>query len=112
MTRIRIPKTTAGVHSGPKCGVGDRLDHADDQAADHGALEVADAAHDRRGERDQAGGEALVEADRAVVERVDQPAAPAIRPPSRKVSWIVRSTLMPIRRAASGSCAVARMALP
>src|SRR4051794_16153482 len=25
--------------------VGDRLDHADDQAADHGALQIADAAH-------------------------------------------------------------------
>ena len=33
-------------------------------------------------------------------------------PPSRKVSEIVVSTLMPISRAASGSCAVARIALP
>ena len=33
-------------------------------------------------------------------------------PPSRKVTEIVVSTLMPISRAASGSCAVARMALP
>ena len=40
------------------------------------------------------------------------PAAPASMPPSRKVSEIVVSTLMPMRRAASGSCAVARMALP
>ena len=48
------------------------LDDPDDQTPDHRALEVADAAHDRRSERDQAGGEALVELDRAVVERVDQ----------------------------------------
>ena len=40
------------------------------------------------------------------------PAAPASMPPSRKVSEIVVSTLMPMSRAASGSCAVARMALP
>ena len=40
------------------------------------------------------------------------PAAPAIMPPSRNVSEIVVSTLMPMRRAASGSCAVARIALP
>ena len=33
-------------------------------------------------------------------------------PPIRKVSEIVVSTLMPISRAASGSCAVARIALP
>ena len=33
-------------------------------------------------------------------------------PPSRNVSEIVVSTLMPISRAASGSCAVARIALP
>ena len=72
MTMIRIAKTIALVHDGLRVVVGDRLDHADDQAADHGALEVADAAHDRRGERDQAGGEALVELDRPVVERVDQ----------------------------------------
>ena len=48
------------------------LDDPDDQPADHRALEVADAAHDRGGEGDQAGGEALVELDGAVVERVDQ----------------------------------------
>ena len=41
-----------------------------------------------------------------------RPAAPASRPPSRNVSEIVVSTLMPISRAASGSCAVARIALP
>src|SRR3954454_19837280 len=40
------------------------------------------------------------------------PAAPAITPPMRKVSEIVVSTLIPINRAASGSCAVARIALP
>ena len=33
-------------------------------------------------------------------------------PPSRKVIEIVVLTLMPISRAASGSCAVARIALP
>ena len=33
-------------------------------------------------------------------------------PPSRKVSEIVALTLMPIRRAASGSWAVARIARP
>ena len=33
-------------------------------------------------------------------------------PPIRNVSEIVVSTLMPISRAASGSCAVARIALP
>src|SRR6266540_2610083 len=52
----------------PEVGIGDRLDDADDQPADDRALEVADAAHDRRGEGDQAGGEALVVLDRAVVE--------------------------------------------
>ena len=41
-----------------------------------------------------------------------RPAEPARMPPSRNVSEIVVSTLMPIRRAASGSCAVARIALP
>ena len=40
------------------------------------------------------------------------PAAPASMPPSRKVSEIVVSTLIPCSRAASGSCAVARIALP
>ena len=53
--------------------VGDLLDDADDQAAEDGALEVADAAHDRRGERDQAGGEAGEEPHVGLVERVDQP---------------------------------------
>src|SRR3954466_4192304 len=39
--------------------VGELLDEADDEAAQHRALDVADAAHDRRGEGDQAGREAL-----------------------------------------------------
>ncbi len=77
MTKISTPKTTAGVHCGPSgsrggAGVRDRLDHPDDEAADHRAPEVADAAHDRRGKRDQASREALVEADRPVVKRVDE----------------------------------------
>jgi hypothetical protein len=41
-----------------------------------------------------------------------RPAAPAIMPPIRKVSEIVTSTLIPSSFAASGSCAVARMAFP
>ena len=48
------------------------LDDPDDQAAEHGAPEVADAAHDGRREGDQAGLEALVEADRRLVQRVDE----------------------------------------
>ena len=90
----------------------DLLDDPDDQTADDRALEVADAAHHRGGEGDQAGREALVELDGAVVERVDQPAAPASRPPSRNVSPIVRSTLMPIRRGRVGVLRRARIALP
>src|SRR3954454_21482573 len=45
----------------PEMGVGDRLDHADNESAHDGALEVADAAHDRGREGDEARGEALVE---------------------------------------------------
>ena len=41
-----------------------------------------------------------------------RPAAPASIPPIRNVSEIVVLTLIPISRAASGSCAVARIALP
>ena len=74
MTSTRIANTTAGAHAEPLSSLDstDLLDDPDDQAADDGALEVADAAHDRGGERDQAGREALVELHRAVVERVDQ----------------------------------------
>ncbi len=52
--------------------VGDLLDHADDQAAEDGALDVADAAHDGGGERDQAGGEAGEEPHVGLVQRVDE----------------------------------------
>ena len=41
-----------------------------------------------------------------------RPAAPASAPPSAKVNEMIRLTLMPISRAASWSCAVARIALP
>ena len=67
--RTRSPGSTPGRDA----VVGDRLDDADHEAADDRALEVADAAHHGGGERDQAGREALVELDRAVVDRVDQP---------------------------------------
>src|SRR4051794_24983070 len=53
--------------------VGDLLDAADDQAAQDRPPEVADPAHDRRRERDQAGLEALEVPDRRLVEGVDQP---------------------------------------
>ena len=40
------------------------------------------------------------------------PAAPPMAPPMRKVSEIIRFTLMPIRLAVAWSSATARMALP
>src|ERR1700761_128739 len=49
--------------------VRDLLDAADDDAAQHGAAQVADAAHDGRGERDQAAREALEVPDRRLIER-------------------------------------------
>ena len=52
--------------------VGDALDDPDDQPAEHGAADVADAAHHRRGERVEAGREALEVPDRGLVERADQ----------------------------------------
>ena len=63
MIRTGSPNTIAGVHSAADPVVRDLLDDPDDEAADDGALEVADAAHDGRGEGDQAGREALVEPD-------------------------------------------------
>src|SRR3982751_1352359 len=53
--------------------VGDLLDAADDQAAQHGAAEVADAAHHRGGEGEQPALEALEPPDGRLVERVHQP---------------------------------------
>jgi hypothetical protein len=44
---------TSCAPEGVTCVCPPRADH--DEAAEHGALEVADAAHDGRGERDQAG---------------------------------------------------------
>src|ERR1022692_1770692 len=43
------------------------LDAPDDQPAEHGAANVPDPAHDRRGERDQSGFEALEVPDRRLV---------------------------------------------
>ena len=40
------------------------------------------------------------------------PAAPAIIPETAKVSVVARSTLMPMSRAALGSCAAACIAIP
>src|ERR1700730_7181294 len=42
-----------------QAGIGQRLDDADDQPAEHSTADVADPAHDRRRERDQSGLEAL-----------------------------------------------------
>src|SRR4029077_7894052 len=39
----------------PQPRIGQRLDDADDQTAEHGPANVADASHDRGGERDQSG---------------------------------------------------------
>src|SRR3954449_13379092 len=62
-------------HGGPVAAdpaVGELLDDPDDEPAEHGAAEVADPAHHRRGEGDQAGAEALEEPDLRLVERVDE----------------------------------------
>jgi hypothetical protein len=53
------------------------LDQADQQAAQHGAGQRADAAEHRGGERLDAGEEADVEVDHAVVEQEHQPATAA-----------------------------------
>ena len=76
------------------------------------AGEVPDTAEHGRRERDQAELEALVVADGGEVEEEESPAAPASPPASANVNEIVRLTLMPIIAAASGSCEVARIALP
>src|SRR5262245_4093583 len=52
--------------------VGDLLDDPDDEAAEHGALEVPDAAEHGGGEGDQAGLEALEVPDRGLVERIHE----------------------------------------
>src|ERR1700760_3554537 len=57
----------------PQAGIGQRLDDADDQAAEHSTADVADAAHDGRRERDQSGLEALEVPDVRLIERVHEP---------------------------------------
>ena len=89
-----------------------RLDQADDHAAQHRARHVADAAQHGRGEGAQSGGEADDEAGEVIVQAEDQPAGAGQRRAEEERHHDDRSTSTPIMRAASGSCAVARIALP
>ena len=96
----------------PRAAVGQLLDAADDEPAEHRAADVADPAHHRRGERDQAGlnpWKYQTWSDRA--RRRGRRRRPACRRAGRSARSCVL-TLIPISRAASGSCAVARIALP
>ena len=75
--RIRIEKTSDWVQSRtgrvPVEPFVERLDQPDQDRAEDGARQVADAAEHGRGERDQPELEALVEAHGRHVERVEQP---------------------------------------
>ena len=89
------------------------LDHAEQQAAEQGAAQVADAAQHGGGERLDADQEADVELGDAEAGGVCSKAAtPAMAPPSTKTSMMTRSLLTPISAAVSGSWATARTPRP
>ena len=89
-----------------------RLDQPDDEAAQHRAVDVADATQHGGGKGDQAKLEAGKEPDLANVETVEDASGARQRAADQEVSEIVRSMLTPISEAASGSCAVARIERP
>ena len=80
-TRIRTTNTIACDQRGMAERGGEHLDEADDEAAERGAGDVADAAEDGGRERLQAGDEAEVEPDDAEVQALERrrPRRPAPR---------------------------------
>src|SRR4051812_30069558 len=95
----------------PRCGGDEVLRDTEQQAADHGAADVADAAEHGGGERLDARDEAHRVGEHEGV--AEQEAGRAgERPPMRKVREMVRSMSTPISAAVGASSAVARMPRP
>ncbi len=91
---------------------GHRLDDAEDQPADDGAPDVADAAEHGGGERLEAGEEAHPEVDVADLQALRDTGDGGEGGAEVKATTMIRSTLMPIRRAVSGSWETACMPRP
>ncbi len=93
-------------------GGGHGFGEAEDEAADHGSVDVADAAEDGGGEGLEAEDEAHAEVDLAVLEPVGQASDGGEGGAEGEGDHDDRSVLMPMSLAVSGSWAVACMPRP